>query len=109
MKLFQNLILFTKIYGNLQEMLEMASFLKYVDLYLTSKWGRFHVGHPTQTVTSEKSRMYHNALHYVIFTILQLHSLRNRYSPQLFSLEYNLKDLCTAWNAMPISNKYNNA
>jgi hypothetical protein len=26
-------------------MLEMASFLKYVNLYLTSEWGRFHVGH----------------------------------------------------------------
>jgi hypothetical protein len=23
----------------------MASFLKYVDLYLTSEWGRFCVGH----------------------------------------------------------------
>jgi hypothetical protein len=29
------------IMGNLQEMSEMASFLKYVDLYLTSEWGRF--------------------------------------------------------------------
>jgi hypothetical protein len=45
MTLFQNLILFTNHYGNLQEMLEMASFLKYVDLYLTSEWGRFYVGH----------------------------------------------------------------
>jgi hypothetical protein len=27
-------------------MLEMASFLKYVDMYLTSEWGRFYVGHP---------------------------------------------------------------
>jgi hypothetical protein len=39
MTLFQNLILFTNHYGNLQEMLEMASFLKFVDLYLTSEWG----------------------------------------------------------------------
>jgi hypothetical protein len=45
MTLFQNLILFTNHYGNLQGMLEMASFLKYVDLYLTSEWGRFYVGH----------------------------------------------------------------
>jgi hypothetical protein len=45
MTLFQNLILFTNHYGNLQEMLEMASFLKYVDLHLTSEWGRFYVGH----------------------------------------------------------------
>jgi hypothetical protein len=45
MTLFQNLILFTNHYGNLQEMLEMASFLKYVDLYLASEWGRFYVGH----------------------------------------------------------------
>jgi hypothetical protein len=45
MTVFQNFILFTNHYGNLQEMLEMASFLKYVDLYLTSKWGRFYVGH----------------------------------------------------------------
>jgi hypothetical protein len=45
MTLFQNLILFTNHYGNLQEMLEMASFLKYVDLYLTREWGRFYVGH----------------------------------------------------------------
>jgi hypothetical protein len=43
---FKNLILFTNHYGNLQEMLEMASFLKYVDLYLTSEWGRLYVGHP---------------------------------------------------------------
>jgi hypothetical protein len=42
---FQNLILLTNHYGNLQEMLEMAYFLKYVDLYLTSEWGRFYVGH----------------------------------------------------------------
>jgi hypothetical protein len=46
MTLFQNLIFFTNHYGNFQEMLEMASFLKYVDLYLTSEWGRFYVGHP---------------------------------------------------------------
>jgi hypothetical protein len=46
MTLFQNLILFTNHYGNLQETLEMASFLKYVDLYLTSEWVRFYVGHP---------------------------------------------------------------
>jgi hypothetical protein len=46
MTLFQNLILFRNHYGNLQEMLEMASFLKYVDLYLTSEWGRFYVGQP---------------------------------------------------------------
>jgi hypothetical protein len=46
MTLFQNLILFTNYYGNLQEMLEMASFLRYVDLYLTSQWGRFYIGHP---------------------------------------------------------------
>jgi hypothetical protein len=39
MTLFQNLILFKNHYGNLVEMLEMASFLKYVDLYLTSEWG----------------------------------------------------------------------
>jgi hypothetical protein len=45
MTLFQNLILFTNHYGNLQEMLEMASFLEYVDFYLTSEWGRFYVGH----------------------------------------------------------------
>jgi hypothetical protein len=32
MTLFQNLILFTNNYGNLQEMLVMASFIKYVDL-----------------------------------------------------------------------------
>jgi hypothetical protein len=46
MTLFQNLILFTNYYVNLKDMLEMASFLKYVDLYLTSEWGRFYVGHP---------------------------------------------------------------
>jgi hypothetical protein len=34
MTLFRNLILFTDHYGNLQEMLEMASFLKYLHLYL---------------------------------------------------------------------------
>jgi hypothetical protein len=50
MTLFQNLILFTNHYGSLQEMLEMASFLKYVDLYLTSGWGRFYVGHPIFTI-----------------------------------------------------------
>jgi hypothetical protein len=42
---FQNLILFTNHYANLQEMLEMASFLKYVDVYVMSEWGRFYVGH----------------------------------------------------------------
>jgi hypothetical protein len=46
MTLFNNLILFTNHYGNVHEMLEMASFLKYVDLYLMSEWGRFYVGHP---------------------------------------------------------------
>jgi hypothetical protein len=46
MTLFENLILFTNHYGNLKDLLEMASFLKYVDLYLTSEWGRFYVGHP---------------------------------------------------------------
>jgi hypothetical protein len=48
MTLFQNLILFTNRYGNLQEMLEMASFLKYVDLYLTSEWGRLYVGYTVE-------------------------------------------------------------
>jgi hypothetical protein len=37
MTLFEILILFTKQYGNLQEMMEMASFLKDIDLYLTSE------------------------------------------------------------------------
>jgi hypothetical protein len=37
--LFQNLTVFTSHYGNLQKMLETASILKYVDLYLTSEWG----------------------------------------------------------------------
>jgi hypothetical protein len=46
MTLFRNLILFTNHYGNLQEMLEMTSFLKYIDFNLTSEWGRFYVGHP---------------------------------------------------------------
>jgi hypothetical protein len=45
MTLFQNLILLTNRYENLQEMLEMASFLRYVDLYLTSEWGWVYVGH----------------------------------------------------------------
>jgi hypothetical protein len=45
MTIFRNLILFTNHYGNLQEMLEAASFLKYVDLYLKSVWGRSYVGH----------------------------------------------------------------
>jgi hypothetical protein len=48
MTLFENLILFTNHHGNLQEMLEMAFFLKYVDLYLTSEWGRFYLRHPVQ-------------------------------------------------------------
>jgi hypothetical protein len=46
MPLFWNLILFTNHYGNLQQMLDMASFLKYVDLYLTSEWAQFYAGHP---------------------------------------------------------------
>jgi hypothetical protein len=45
MTLFKNLILSTNRYENLQEMLEMASFLKCVDLYLTSEWSRFYVGY----------------------------------------------------------------
>jgi hypothetical protein len=45
MTLSQKLILFTNHYGKLQDMLEMASFLRYVYLYLTSEWGRFYVGH----------------------------------------------------------------
>jgi hypothetical protein len=45
MTLIQNLILFTNHYGNLQEMLKMASFLKYVDLCLTSEWGQFYMAH----------------------------------------------------------------
>jgi hypothetical protein len=47
MILFQNLILFTNHCGNLQKILEMASFLKYVGLYLTSEGGGagFYVGH----------------------------------------------------------------
>jgi hypothetical protein len=48
MTLFQNLILFTNHYVNLQEMLEMDSFLRCVDLYLTSEWGRVYVGHPVE-------------------------------------------------------------
>jgi hypothetical protein len=51
MTLFQNLILFTNHYGNLQQMLEMASFLRYVDLYLTSEWDRFYVGHPVLSLS----------------------------------------------------------
>jgi hypothetical protein len=34
MTLFQNLILSTNHYGNSQEMLEMSSFLKYIDLWV---------------------------------------------------------------------------
>jgi hypothetical protein len=50
MTLFQNLILLTNHYGNLQEMLEMASFLKYVDLYITSEWGQFYLWHSVSSV-----------------------------------------------------------
>jgi hypothetical protein len=49
MTLFQNLILFTNHYGNLRETLEMDSFLRYADLYLTSEWGRFYVGHSVES------------------------------------------------------------
>jgi hypothetical protein len=52
MALFQNLILFTNHYGNLQEMLEMASFLRYVHLYLTSEWGPVLRGTPCTTLVS---------------------------------------------------------
>jgi hypothetical protein len=45
MTLFQNLILYTNHYGNLQEMLKMSSFLRFVDLYLTSEWSRFYLRH----------------------------------------------------------------
>jgi hypothetical protein len=57
MTLFQNLILFTNRYGNLQEMLEMASFLKYVDMYLKSEWGRYYVGHLVVTAVRENIRL----------------------------------------------------
>jgi hypothetical protein len=62
MALFQNLILFTNHYGNLQEMLEMASFLRYVDLYLRSEWGRFYVGHSVLGANLEVSVPFHNAV-----------------------------------------------
>jgi hypothetical protein len=55
MALFQNLILFINHYGTLQEMLEMASFLKYIDLYLKSECGRFYVGHPVFLYLPSKS------------------------------------------------------
>jgi hypothetical protein len=32
--------------------MEMASFLRYVDLYLPSEWGRFYVGHSVVLDTS---------------------------------------------------------
>jgi hypothetical protein len=35
----------------------MASFLKYVDLYLTSEWGRFYVGHPVLAQCKLKERV----------------------------------------------------
>jgi hypothetical protein len=60
MTLFQNLILFINHYGNLQEMLEMASFLRYVDLYLTSEWGRFYVGHSVEHGSHFNYRMSHS-------------------------------------------------
>jgi hypothetical protein len=66
MTLFKNLILFTNHYGNLQEMLEMATFLKYVDLYLTSEWGRFYVGHPILLIIScskQKTKEYFPLFH----------------------------------------------
>jgi hypothetical protein len=50
----QNLILFTNHYGNLQEMLETASFLRYEDLYLTSEWGRFYMGHSVLSHKAQK-------------------------------------------------------
>jgi hypothetical protein len=37
-------------------MMEVASFLKYVDLYLTSERGRFYVGHPVVCVTKNEFR-----------------------------------------------------
>jgi hypothetical protein len=62
MKLFQNLILFTNHYEDLQEMLEMASFLKYVDLYLTSEWGRFYMGHSVDANQISKDKQKDNAI-----------------------------------------------
>jgi hypothetical protein len=43
---FQNLILYKNYYGNLQVLLEMATLLKYLYLYLTNEWGRFYVVQP---------------------------------------------------------------
>jgi hypothetical protein len=67
MTLFQNVILFTNHYGNLQEMLEMASFLRYAGLYLTSEWGRFYVGHSVKSKVfvrvTEDARMGRKIIH----------------------------------------------
>jgi hypothetical protein len=56
-----------KHYRNLQEMLEMASCLKYVDLYLTCEWGRFYVGHPLQADISKQkpSKLLLNSTRFV--------------------------------------------
>jgi hypothetical protein len=69
MTLFQNLLLFTNHYVNLQEMLEMAYLLKYVDLYLTSEWGRFYVGHPVlfrRASASKSSLRFCTHLNYTV-------------------------------------------
>jgi hypothetical protein len=58
MTVFQNLILFTNHYENLQEMLETASFLKYVDLYLTNEWGSFYVGRLYVIITEHCERRF---------------------------------------------------
>jgi hypothetical protein len=66
-----------KHYGNLQEMLEMASFLKYVDLYLTSECGPFYVGHPVFTHL-HKQVLEHifSVIFFIFFYVSALNSFR---------------------------------
>jgi hypothetical protein len=92
MTLFQNLILFTNHCGNLQEMLEMASFLKYVDLYLTSERGRFYVRH--SVLFWENARSYYFKMRHQIqgLTLIQ----RCRWKEYAFPKRYlpaNLRDV----------------
>jgi hypothetical protein len=97
--LFQNLIFFTNHNRNLQEMLEMASFLKYVDLYLTSEWGRFYEADPVQpyvlTYIRPYTHTYRRTYIYWITIIYQYRRHRSRRGAISHKTVSYLQKMCT--------------
>jgi hypothetical protein len=80
----------------------MASFLKYVDLYLTSEWGRFYVGHSVD-LQYKFQRLYTSLFHYSRMCYTAVTDVTKMFYPGEDHAGGSCKEAITPTNKTPLS------